>query len=380
MKRPNLLSASFVKTVREPGRYGDGRGSYGLSLLVKNQTNGRLSKSWSQRIRINGKLTNIGLGAYPLVSLADARQKCLENAQNNARGVNPRQGIPTYEEAAENVLQLNMEGWKDKRKSETLWRQSMADYVLPVIGSMPVNLIHPHHVLECLIPNWTSKHETMRKTRQRIRSVFTWAEAKGYITSNSAGDVLNALLPKVNKKTVHHKSLHYSQLGDALDSLQASNEYPATKACLQFIALTACRSGEARLASWNEINCTDKVWTIPAVRTKTGKDHSVPLSDQAMAILESVKDGSDLVFPSAQGKALTDNAISVMVKKQSGKFVPHGLRASFRDWCSETGASRELAEISLGHNFGSQVEAAYKRSTLLEQRRPLMQAWADAIS
>ena len=177
MRRPKKLSATFAKNITKPGRYGDGRGGFGLSLLVKPMANGRFSKTWAQRLRINGKLTNIGLGKYPVVTLKEAREKALENIRAITQGKNPRAGnsIPTFEQAAEAVIKIYEPSWKDGARSAQIWRASLRDYVLPRLGNKKVDKITSADVLACLVPHWQTKNETMRRTKQRVSIIMRWA-------------------------------------------------------------------------------------------------------------------------------------------------------------------------------------------------------------
>ena len=178
--RPQILSASFVKLIREPGRYGDGRGGHGLSLLVKPMKNGRVSKSWSQRLIINGKPTHIGLGSYPLISLAEARKRAFEKKQSHIMGKDPRQHIPTFKEAAEQVIKIHSEGWRDGGKTINEWQRTLRDYAFPKLANKQVNTINTADVMGVLLPNWQDRYATMKKLKQRIGTIMKWAVAKGY--------------------------------------------------------------------------------------------------------------------------------------------------------------------------------------------------------
>ena len=383
MKRPKVLSATFAKTVNRPGRYGDGRGSYGLSLLVKPMSNGRLSKSWSQRLLINGKPFMIGLGAYPVVTLAEARDAALENQRTLARGKDPRGGAPTFGEAVETVIGIHAEGWKDGGKSVKQWRASLRDYAMPSLGQKRVSDITTADVMAVLLPSWQAKPETMRRVRQRIGAVMKWSIAKGYREDNPAGEALTAALPKNATVRVHQKALPYAEVGASIAKIRASGAYWATVACFEFMTLTVVRSGEARLARWDEINLETATWTIPAARMKAKREHRVPLSGRAMEVLseaQEVADGSGLIFPSMTGRAMSDSTMSKLIRENGIGCVPHGMRSSARDWMSEcTDAPREVCELALAHVNSDRVEAAYRRTDLFERRRALMQGWADQI-
>ena len=385
MEHSKPLSAAFVKTITTPGRYGDGRGGHGLSLLVKPMLNERVSKSWAQRLRLD-KPFNIGLGSYPIVTLAEARRKALDNRRAIERGEDPRRAaqiaIPTFAEASEIVIAIHAEGWKDGRH-ESNWRRSLSQYAYPALGAKSVADITTLDVMTLLIPIWTSKRETARKLRQRIGAVMKWSIAKGYRGDNPAGDAIGAALPKNGQATQHHSSLPHEAVRGALATIRETGAWEATKLCFEFLTLTATRSGEARLATWAEFDLETQVWTIPAPRMKRQREHRVPLSNQAMEVLRKARDlndGEGLVFPSITGKALTDSTISKLLRENSIGCVPHGMRSSFRVWAAEcTDTPREIAEMALAHVEGSAVELAYRRTDYFMARRLLMQEWADYV-
>ena len=202
--RPKTLSAAFVRSVTRPGRYGDGRGGHGLSLLVKPMANGRTSKTWAQRLRIAGRVTNRGLGRYPLLGLSEARAAALKNARAIAQGLDPRGGgVPSFEEAVERVIDLHEPTWKDGARSAEIWRSSLRAYAMPVLGRLPVSDITTAHVLSTLTPIWNKKRETARRVRQRIGAVMKWAVAQRYRADNPAGDAIAEALPKANAAKTH---------------------------------------------------------------------------------------------------------------------------------------------------------------------------------
>ena len=355
------LSATFVKTVTRPGRYGDGRGSHGLSLLVKPMKLGGHSRTWSQRLRINGKPVSIGLGSFPVVTLAEARNAALDNRRAIARGHDPRNSVPTLAQASERVLAIHSASWKDGARSAQIWRNSLRDYVLPMLGRKRVDRITTADIMSVLLPHWATKHETMRRIKQRLSRIFRWAVAEGYRADDPAGATLDAALPRNGTN---------------------SGAWPGTKAAFEFLVLTACRSGEVRLSEWREFDLESSVWTIPADRSKTRREHRVPLPPRTLAVLDQARQlshGEGLIFPSVTGKPLSDATLSKLLREQGIQAVPHGFRSSFRDWCGETGQPREVAEACLAHAVKNKVEAAYARSDLLNRRRILMQAWADYL-
>ena len=386
MNRPRRLTASFVRTINRPGRYGDGRGGFGLSLLVKQRSVGGFSKTWSQRVILGGKPVNIGLGAWPVVTLAEARETALKNRRAIAQGRDPRARtpqVPTFAEAVEQVIRIHAQGWKEGGKSEAQWRSSLNRFVLPYLGDRPVNQIQPRDVMSVLLPIWNTLPESARRIRRRIGSVMKWAVAQGYRTDNPAGDALSAALPRNATAPRHFRALPFSEVSAALQKVCESQIYPARALCFEFLALCAVRSGECRHARWEEIDVEGAVWTIPAQRMKAGRTHRVPLSHQALRVLSKAwvfGEHPDLVFPAAQGGPMNDASLSRLCRELDLGCVPHGMRSSFRDWAAEcSNAPREVCELALAHVPANRVERAYRRTDLFERRRKLMQEWADYI-
>ena len=387
MKR---LSAVLARTITKPGRYGDGgRGSHGLALLVKPTTTGGLSKSWVQRVRINGRSTNIGLGPYPLVPLAQARESAIENARAARAGIDPqadrkrRAAIPTFADAAERVITLYSENWKDGSRTANIWRSRLTDHAYPVIGRIKVSELTTAHVLGVLTPIWASRRETAKKVRQYLNAVMAWSVAQGYREDNpAAGDVINAALPRAGSMSQHHRSIGYADVPAVLATVSGSAASQSTKDALSFLVLTATRSGEVRGATWTEIDADTATWTIPGARMKTGREHRVSLSSAAMDVLSRAHDYADasgLVFPSATGKVLSDNTLSKLLRENEVPCVPHGFRSTFRVWAAEcSSAPREIAEMALAHVEGSAAELAYRRTDYFQARRVLMEEWAKA--
>ena len=286
IRRPYRLSARFVATVREPGRYGDGRGSGGLSLLVKRTARGDLAKSWAQRIQVDGRARNLGLGVWPHVSLAEARQKCALNLVARSRGAlltGRKRTVPTFAEAAETVMAIHATGWKHGGRSEMDWRWTLDNYAMPKLGQRPVDRISTADVMAVLVPIWNEKRVTARKVRQRIGAVMRWAVAQGYREDNPAGDAIGAALPKQGVRPRHLAALPYRDVAGAIATVRGSGADPATVLAFEFLVLTACRSGEVRGARWDEMDLEVREWRIPAKRMKTGRDHRVPLSPRALA-------------------------------------------------------------------------------------------------
>ena len=387
LERLYRLSTRFVETVQHPGRYGDGRGSGGLSLRVKRTARGHLSKTWGQRISVDGRARNLGLGIWPHVSLAEARQKCALNLRARQRGelvTGHKRTVPTFEEAVEKVIAMHRTGWKDGGNSEKLWRATLRDHAMPRLGGRPVDRIHTSDVMAVLLPIWNAKRATARQVRHRISAVMRWAVAQGYREDNPAGEAIGAALPRNEVRPQHHRALPYAEVAGAIATVRASGSYPATVLAFEFLVLTACRGSEVRGALWNEIDLEAREWRIPAERTKTNREHRVPLSTRALAVLreaQALPDGTGLVFPSVRGRQLSDATMRRMVRELGIGAVPHGFRSSFRDWAAEcTQAPREVCELALAHVNRDRVEAAYRRSDLFERRRALMEQWAAFLA
>lgn len=378
------LTAAFVKTINRAGRYGDGWGGHGLSLLVKSGSTGRWTKSWSQRLRIDGVPFNVGLGSYPVVTLSQARAKALANRRAVELGEDPRkrkEKALTFAEAVERVIALHEKSWTNS-KSAAQWRSSLGTYAVPRLGRLPVHGVRGQDIMEVLEPIWSTRPETARRVKQRISAVMRWAISQG-LRQDDPTSALGMALPRNGTVKQHHRALPHAQVRDVLGRVQESSAWEGTKLALTFLALTATRSGEVRLARWEEVDRDAATWTIPGERMKSRRPHRVPLSKAALLVLDQareIEDGSGLLFSSAtrSGKPLSDSTLSKLLRELGMAMVPHGLRSSFRDWCGETGVPRELAEWSLAHVVKG-VEGAYARSDLLERRRPLMEAWSQYV-
>ena len=379
--RPKVLTAAFVRTVNRPGRYGDGRGGHGLSLLVKQTANGRWSKTWAQRLRISGRTVSLGLGSYPVVSLALARERALANRQAVEEGRDPRRRhAVTFAEAMAAVIDLHRPNWKPTSNTEQQWRSLLAHHIGPTIGPMPVADVSAADVVAVLDRVW-DRPELARRTARRISTTMKWAMGRGLRETDPTSAAV-AAMPKLRHRPNHHRALHHSDLPDALNKVRASEAAAATKGALELLVLTATRPGEVRNATWDEFDLDAAVWTIPAVRYKTGTEFRVPLSARAVELLTEArsKGETELVFPSpVTGRAVSENTYVKLLRDLDIPTSAHGLRATFRSWCSDTGVPRDLAEMALGHAVHG-VEGAYARSDMLERRRPLMQQWASYIA
>lgn len=378
--REKRLSAATVRTLKEPGLHGDGNGLY-----LKVDPSG--AKRWIQRLMIEGKRRDIGLGSVSLVSLAEAREKALENRKLARAGGDPlaakkrSMDVLTFKAAAEKVHELSKPTWRNEKHGDQ-WINTLTTYVFPVFGSKRIDAVESADVLAALSPIWNSHPETARRVKQRMGSVFKWAMANGWRLDNPA-EVIGRALPKHDRSAVKHReALPYEAVASAIKKVRASDAGAVTKLAFEFLVLTATRSGETRKATWSEFDLDKAIWTIPAARMKAKKPHRVPLPPRCMVILEDAKklkrDEDDLVFPGTKAKKpLSDMTLSKLMKDLDIAAVPHGFRSSFKDWTSEaTSHPREVAEFALAHVIKDKAEAAYARSDLFEKRRALMDDWA----
>ena len=352
-----------------------------MSLLVKPMANGRWSKTWSQRVKIGGKVTSVGLGSYPVITLAEARARALENARVVAAGKDPRNGdAPTVAEAWEQVIRLRRPTWRDGGKSENQWRASFRDYVEPQLGSKLVSEVTTADVLAVLLPHWHERAETMRRVKQRLGAVLGWALAQGHRDDNPArSEALTAALPK-QPTGGHQRALPPEDVPAAVAAIRSGTASSVVKLAVEFVVLTGCRSGEARNAAWNEID--GATWTIPGERTKTAKLHRIPLSSRALELLDEARElgeGAGLIFAAPRtGKPLSDNTLGKALRTAEIPATIHGMRASLRDWLAAEGVPYELAEAVLAHQPRG-IAKSYRRDDLLKARRPIMERWARFV-
>ena len=382
------LTVLKVKSLHEPGKYGDGDGLY--LNIAKGGT-----RSWIQRIVIDGRRRDVGLGGFPAVALAQARRRAQENRAAVADGADPiadkheakrRAAVPTFREAAGAVLELNRPRWKNAKVAKN-WAQQLERHAMPTLGTIPVDHITPVDVLTTLTPIWTGRPETARRIRQRTRTIFKWCMAHGYRPDNPAGEVIDGALPAQPAVKQHFRALPYNEVGAALAMVDTSGASPSAKLCFRFLVLTAARSGESRGATWKEIDLEAATWTISADRMKGGRAHKVPLAGAALEVLaeaRAIADDSGLIFPSnlRPGRELSDMTLTKILRDRglAKRATVHGFRSSFRDWTLEqTDTPWAVAEAALAHNLGGPVEQAYARSDLFERRRLLMDAWSAYV-
>ncbi|MYJ75173.1 MAG: tyrosine-type recombinase/integrase [Gammaproteobacteria bacterium] len=375
------LSPKQINALRKPGRYGDGDT---LFLVVAP----RGSKSWVQRLTIHGRRHDIGLGGYPLVTLAEARETALANRRLARKGGDPLSrkhatNVPTFRDAAAATSKAKQAGGRADKGAKHR-RQRLERHVLPKLGPVPVNRVGREEVRQVLVPLGAT--ETGRKVKTIIRQTIEWAVAKGYVEGNVVDAVRGAPL-KQAATTNHHRALHHAEVAATLDVVEASAASLSAKSCLRFVVLTAARSSQARCATWEEIDLEHRLWTISASRMKAATPHRVPLPNAALAVLEAVSPlsgGEGFVFPSPVRPAqpMSDMTLTKVLRDNglAGRCTVHGFRSSFRDWCADTGKPTEIAKAALAHVVRG-VEGAYIQSdALLERRRVVMDAWARYVS
>jgi integrase len=373
------LTARKVEAAK-PGKHGDGRG---LQLAVAPTG----AKKWVLRFMTAGKAREMGLGSYPEVSLAEARDKALEARRLARRGVDPiaerrkERGIPTFGEIADEIAEQLAEGFRNE-KHKAQWKMTLTVYADP-LRAKPVDRIETADVLGVLRPIWQAKPETASRLRGRIERVLNAAKAKGYRTGENPATWrghLENLLPKQSRLSRgHHAAIPYKELPAFVVGLREREAVAAL--ALEYAILTAARSGEVLGARWSEIDLAAKVWTIPAERMKAAREHRIPLNDRTVEIVKNMEETkvSEFVFPGQRsGRPLSVMALEMVLRRMGiENATVHGFRSAFRDWAgNETHFPRELAEHALAHVIGDKAEQAYRRSDALMRRRELMDAWA----
>ena len=373
----------------------------GLRLIPSNiKGHGKWKLRFTSPVTI--KRRDIGLGTYPDVSIAQARDKGNQVRISISQGMDPieerikskldnleKDKPLTFQNAALKVHEILKPGWKNVKHSQQ-WMNTLKTYVFPKIGLMSVTDLKVIHFADVLRPIWLSKSETATRVKQRCQSVMKWCFAQDFVKGNPL-DIVDELLPKQQSSAVrvqHLPSMPWRYIPDFLEN-NILDETNVTKSLLELIIHTVTRSGEARNMVWNEIDLENKIWIIPANRMKAKVIHRIPLSDRSLEIINNQKKSKDtnLVFHSSKtNKSLSDMTLTNFLKNRKTKSdvigrhaTMHGFRSSFRDWASENGYSRDLAERSLAHSIRDQTEAAYHRTDLIEQRRPMMDAWSRYI-
>lgn len=391
----NKLSVKFIEKDLKPGLYGDGNGLY---LQVSDSQ----TKAWVFRFMIAGRARKMGLGDIDRVKLADARKlahaKHLlvvdgidpieeRNAKKTALAIEQAKAM-TFKECAEGYIEAHRAGWKsDKHAGQ--WAATLETYAYPVIGKLPVGSVDDGHVMKILQPIWNTKTETANRVRGRIEKVLDRAKALKLRTGENPArwkGHLDQLLPARSQvaPVEHHAALPYRDLPDFMAKLRQRDGISAR--ALEFTILTIARTGDTIGGNWNEIDESEKLWTVPAERVKGKKgarrrDHVVPLTDQALAILADLPREGDYIFPGAkEGEGLSNMAMAELLKEMgyAGDVATvHGFRSTFKDWCSEqTHYPNELSELAMAHTVSDKVEAAYRRGDMREKRQQLMADWA----
>ncbi len=352
---------------------------------------------------VAGNRRDMGLGTYPNIGIANARAKANAARQEIVAGRDPidernarkrdrrtSAAVLCFSEATKKVHAELSPAWKNT-KHKAQWLTTMRDYVFPYIGKCKVDILTPADFADVLRPIWLSKPETASRVKQRCHTVIKWCWACGLVQGNPL-DVVDHLLPQQPAKRIrvqHQPAMPWKAVPKFVANVLHNGKTNVTRAIIEFTILTAARSGEVRAICWEEIGFANKIWTIPAERMKTGVEHRVPLSARAIAILHAQRvlhPDTDLVFPSIQGKVLSDMVMTKFLRDRQAPSstvgrtaTMHGFRSTFRDWASENGYARDLAERALAHTITNQSEAAYHRTDLLEQRRAMMEAWAKYV-
>jgi len=395
-RKARELAPVEVKRLTTPGLYAVG-GVAGLHLQVTKSG----ARSWILRATIGGKRRDLGLGGYPDVTLALAREKARDTREKIAQGIDPvaeRQRLRsaalaerlrdmTFEKAAEAVVAKKQAEARNPKHGKQ-WASTLETYAYPVLGLMSVADIELAHVKQVLEPIWQTKTETATRVRQRIEAVLSWASVHGHRSGENPArwkGNLDAVLPAPTKvsKVEHHRAMPMDKMHDFMLALEKRKGIAPR--CLAFVILTAVRSGEARAATWDEIDLAEKVWTIPGDRMKAGREHRVPLSAPAVELLETLPrfPGCNLIFPNTQGRKLSDATLAAVLKRMKlhETATVHGFRSTFRDWAAErTSTPHHVAEMALAHTIKNHAEAAYRRGDLLAKRAKLMQQWADFLA
>jgi len=392
-RKATELGALAVSRLREPGLHAVG-GVSGLYLQVTSSG----ARSWILRATVGGKRRDMGLGGFPDVTLAFAREKAREARSKIEQGLDPilereralsllraeQAKSMTFEAACQALIDAKSDEWRNP-KHRAQWAASLATYAYPTIGKLQVGDVGQAHILSILQPIWKEKTETATRLRGRIEQVLDWARVRGFREGENPArwrGHLDKLLPAPTKiaKVVHHKALPIDAMPGFMAQLRQRKGLSAR--ALEFLVLTASRSGEVRGATWQEIDMEAAVWTVPAERMKAQKEHRVPLSPQALALLAAMPrvEANDLVFPAPRGGQLSDMTLTNLMRRMELEAVPHGMRSTFRDWAAErTHFPREVAEMALAHTIGNAVEAAYRRGDLFIKRAEMMAAWADFL-
>lgn len=393
-KRAKVLTAVQVARLTEPGTWFVGEVP-GLALQVAPSG----ARSWVLRYPVGGKRRELGLGGFPGVTLAGAREAARKAREQLRDGIDPIEATRakksalaaetakalTFDQCAAAYVKAHAAGWKNA-KHAAQWTATLDTYASPIIGSMLVRDVELSHVMKIVEPIWRTKTETASRVRGRIESVLDWAKVRGYRDGENPArwrGHLDKLLPKRSKvaKPTNFAALPYAQAGDFWTELGKVEGMGAQ--ALRFAILTAARSGEVRGATWEEIDLQAGVWTIPGERMKAGKEHRVPLSAQAVELLASLPRlaGNEHVFPAPRGGQLSDMTLTAVLRRMGLEVTAHGFRSTFRDWAAEqTAYPSEVVEMALAHTIDNKVEAAYRRGDLFEKRRRLMSDWSAFLA
>ena len=384
-KKSWRLTTAFVSSVTRPGRYGDRRGGHGLTLRVKPTQRGGWSKTWSQRIRINGKPFQPGLGSYPVVTLARAREKALDNARRVERGEDiskPQTPVPTVHEAFDLVIANRSPKWTGEN---TLSNWLRSKRVFDEIGSTPVSAVKSRQVQDIIGGILHQNQNKAYKARSHLSTVMKWAMVQEYRSTNPAPPDITNVFGRPSP-AVHHRTMLYKDLGEALAKVRdAENIWWANRLALIFLALTGVRSKNVRLATWAEIDIPNACWTLSSTRMKARKAHQVPLSRQALQVLAYAKllgSGTDLIFPPERAHHIQSSNLAKLTTKLNITSSPHGFRQCITNWArgSRKRYAKGAVEMLIAHVPSKASREAYETDDFYDLRVPIMQDWADFIS
>ena len=389
-KERKPLTAAQVNGKLKAGVYPDVDG-----LFLRVAESGK--RNWVQRFMVNGKQVSMGLGSAPAVGLADARQLAARNRKAVQEGHDPRDTqrqakqetearslIPTFSEVTQIVYALRRPNWKSQRHADQ-WLECLRIHAFPNLSEKRVDTITSGDILDVLEPIWNGKAETARRVKQRASTIFDYAVAHDWMEANPVNVKVQGALPKNKAGKSHHPSLPYTEAPAALSAIRGSSSRLVTRMAYEFLILTATRVGETVGATWDEIDLDTRTWTIAGQRMKNELPHRVPLSDRAVEILLVARElygNSGLVFPSNRKQgALSNESFRMMTARLDISCVPHGWRTTFNEWLSDTtNTPLTVIRAALAHHVGNEVDRAYFRSDVLEQRRPLMQQWCDFLT
>ena len=396
--RPDQLTDQFLKNVAEPGTYSDGPGRYGLNCFIDWLASGDLQKYFRHKLTFDGNRIDVGIGAYPEISLQNARDIAHENWKKARAGIDPRKKelpkVKLYEvedksrllfnEVSEMVITERSKNWKGTNSGKN-WRGILRREIFPKIGHLPIGQVTEDHVYGIIVPLSTTKNRTSAGAFSILKLIFEWCEDNNYRADTPVTDKIRRQVIKTRREATHFRHVPYDEVFDAIQVIRKCSVNLAVKLALEFQIFTAVRHKSIRDALWTEIDWKTKIWVIPADHMKMEKEHRVPLNAGALAVLKKAFKllriaGSDLIFPSHQkGEVIGDSTLANVCKKIGLSGTPHGFRGSFATWCAEKGVPQQLAEAALAHT-PAKIVKAYTHTDYFDRRKRLMDAWSEFIA